>query len=34
MLCNWIELDLLGELPSQREAVQDTSAPALAKGVR
>jgi D-sedoheptulose 7-phosphate isomerase len=34
MLCDWIELDLLRELPSQRETAHEASAPALAKGAR
>jgi D-sedoheptulose 7-phosphate isomerase len=34
MLCDWIELDLLREPPSQSEVTHDAPAPVLAKGAR
>jgi D-sedoheptulose 7-phosphate isomerase len=34
MLCDWIELDALNELPSQRDVADEPSGAALAKGVR
>jgi D-sedoheptulose 7-phosphate isomerase len=34
MLCDWIELDVLRQLPLQREETGETSAPALVKGAR
>jgi D-sedoheptulose 7-phosphate isomerase len=34
MLCDWIELDLLRELPLQQEVANESPAPALAKGAR
>jgi D-sedoheptulose 7-phosphate isomerase len=34
MLCDWIELDLLRELPLQNEVAHESPTPALAKGAR